>query len=182
MIVFRQVDSRYPFVWTSPAQPPGRWHAEGEGPAHYFADTPDGAWAEFIRHEEITDPNDLATVARTLWAVEIDDEEATEVVLDAPALTGGQDTWPACQAHARDLRSGGATRLTAPSAALLPGAASGVIARTSLEPGPPRAGRVLVDFRPDPGFVGWKCVERGGPPADLLPLVRHVTSQLTCVA
>ena len=73
MIVFRQTDRRYPFAWESSAQPAGRWHGEGEGPAHYFADTPGGAWAEFIRHEEIRDAEDLVTVRRTLWAVELDE-------------------------------------------------------------------------------------------------------------
>ena len=58
MIVFRQADPRYPFLWSDPAQPAARWHGEAEGPAHYFADTPDGAWAELLRHEEITDPAD----------------------------------------------------------------------------------------------------------------------------
>jgi hypothetical protein len=177
MIVFRQTDRRYPFLWTSPAQPPGRWHAEAEGPAHYFADTPDGAWAEFIRHEEITDPGDLGNVTRTLWAVEIDDGEAMAVTLDETVLTGAAETWPACQAHARELRKCGATRLSAPSAALLPGAAHGFTTRRGLEPAPDRDGLVLVDFNPDPGFVGWRCVARGGPPADVLPRVRHFRSR-----
>src|SRR5262245_40501368 len=55
MILFRQVDARFPFLWEDARQPAGRWHAAGDGPAHYFADTPDGAWAEFLRHEEITE-------------------------------------------------------------------------------------------------------------------------------
>ena len=50
MIAFRQVDARYPFLWEDGSQPAGRWHGDGEGPAHYFADTPDGALAEFLRH------------------------------------------------------------------------------------------------------------------------------------
>jgi hypothetical protein len=174
MIVFRQTDHRYPFLWTSAAQPPGRWHADGEGPAHYFADTPDGAWAEFIRHEEITDPVDLGTVTRTLWAIEIEDAETTTVTLDKTVLTGAADTWPACQMHARELRKRGAMRLAAPSAALLPGAAHGLRARHGGETAPDRDGVVLVDFNPDPGFVGWRCVARGGPPADVLPLVRRL--------
>ncbi|MGH9312916.1 MAG: RES domain-containing protein, partial [Vicinamibacterales bacterium] len=120
MIVFRQVDPRYPFLWSDPAQSPGRWHAEGEGPAHYFADTPDGAWAEFLRHEEITDPEDVPTIRRALWAVEIEDREATTVSLPSAVLTGGLNSYPRCQAHARDLRARGARRLVAPSAALLP--------------------------------------------------------------
>jgi hypothetical protein len=28
--------------------------------------TPDGAWAELLRHEEITDPEDAATIRRAL--------------------------------------------------------------------------------------------------------------------
>ena len=52
MIVFRQADPRYPFLWESPDQPAGRWHGPGEGPAHYFSDTPVGAWAELLRHED----------------------------------------------------------------------------------------------------------------------------------
>src|SRR5262245_60720435 len=88
MIVFRQVDSRFPFLWEDAKQPSGRWHREGDGPAHYFADTPDGAWAEFLRHEEITDVQDLLTIRRQLWAVEVGDAPATRGALPADGLTG----------------------------------------------------------------------------------------------
>ncbi len=76
MIAFRQCDARCPFLWEGAAQPEGRWHAAGEGPAHYFADTPDGAWADFLRHEEIRDAADLATIRRAIWAVDIGDAPA----------------------------------------------------------------------------------------------------------
>ena len=46
----RRADPRFPFLWESSAQPAGRWHGSGEGPCHYFADTPYGAWAELLRH------------------------------------------------------------------------------------------------------------------------------------
>src|SRR5215510_15922260 len=92
MIVFRQTDARYPFLWDDALQPAGRWHAQGDGPAHYFADTPDGAWAEFLRHEEITAPADLATVRRRMWAIEIPDEPGGRVRLAHAVLTGGPDT------------------------------------------------------------------------------------------
>jgi hypothetical protein len=174
MIVFRQTDRRYAFVWESPSQPAGRWHGPGEGPAHYFADTPDGAWAEFLRHEEIRDPEDLATVCRTLWAVEIDAAEPALVALDRAALTGGPETWPVCQQSARELRAGGATRVQATSAALLPGAARGWRVQSGLRPGEPRDGRVIVDFTPSPSFVAWRCEDGGAPPSDLLARVRHV--------
>jgi hypothetical protein len=34
-------------------QPPMRWHGPGEGPVQYLSDTPTGAWAELLRHEEV---------------------------------------------------------------------------------------------------------------------------------
>jgi hypothetical protein len=173
MIVFRQADPRYPFLWTEPSQPEGRWHAAGEGPVHYFSDTPDGAWAELLRHEEITDPEDAATIRRALWAVEIGDEPAQEVALPASVTLGR--TYAACQDHARRLRAGGVRRIVAPSAALVPGGASGrhVVAGAERQT-KPRSGRVIVIFGPPDGLVGWKTVERGGPPADVVPRVRHL--------
>ena len=70
MIAFRHADPRFPFLWEDSSQPAGRWNMPGQL-THYFADTPDGAWAEFLRHEEIFDPEDLLTVRRALWAVDI---------------------------------------------------------------------------------------------------------------
>ena len=67
MIVFRHADPRFPFLWETASQPSGRWHAAGQGPAHYLADTPFGAWAELLRHEEITDTADLAGVRRAIF-------------------------------------------------------------------------------------------------------------------
>jgi hypothetical protein len=49
-------------LWEAASQPAARWHADGEGPAQYLADTPVGAWAEFLRHEGITDEADLSGV------------------------------------------------------------------------------------------------------------------------
>ena len=174
MIVFRQADPRYPFLWSDASQPAGRWHGDGEGPAHYFADTPDGAWAELLRHEEITDPEDAATLRRTLWAVEIGEAPLTAVSLPAPVVTGGRETYRACQAHARRLRTRGARRLVAASAALLRGGATGREVSGGIErPGPLRHPRVIVVFGQTEGLVGWKTVQRGAPPADILPKVRH---------
>ena len=68
MIAFRHADPRFPFLWEDSSQPAGRWNTAGQL-THYFTDTPDGAWAEFLRHEEIFDPEDLLTVRRAPWAV-----------------------------------------------------------------------------------------------------------------
>jgi hypothetical protein len=179
MIVFRQADHRFPFLWSTDSQPAARWHADGEGPAHYFADTPAGAWAEFLRHEEIKDPEDLATVRRALWAVEIGDDVAESVSLSASVLTGGPETYTRCQDHARVFRARGARRLVAPSAALLPGAAAGrEVVRGHEQPAAVRDGSTIVLFGPPDGLVGWQAVERGSPPAALVGRVRHFDSSV----
>lgn len=177
MIVFRQADPRYPFLWSDSSQPAARWHGPGEGPAHYFADTPNGAWAELLRHEEISDPEDAATLRRAMWAVEIGNGPLKAVSLNTTTLTGGPDTYWACQSHARRLRARGARRIVAPSAALIPGGAAGREIVGGSERGARRRdGRVIVVFGDPDGTVGWKAVEAGAPPADVLPRVRHFSS------
>jgi hypothetical protein len=174
MIVFRQVDARHPFLWDDDRQPAGRWHADGEGPAHYFADTPDGAWAEFLRHEEITDPQDLATIRRQMWAVEIGEPAMQLVDLPRSVLTGGPDTYARCQRHAATLRQLGATSLVARTAALVDGGARGLrIVGGRDVPDVPRDGRVVVMFGPVDALVGWSAAVEARPSADLLARVHH---------
>jgi len=171
MIGFRQVDARYPFLWEDSRQPEGRWHAAGDGPAHYIADTPDGAWAEFLRHEEITDPDDLPTIRRQLWAIDLGDAPAEPVRLPAAVLRGGIETYARCQREAAALRRRGHTRIVAPSAALKPGSAGGVRVHHGVVPAPPRDGRVFVVFGPPDNLVGWTAADGGSPAADLLARV-----------
>lgn len=173
MIVFRQTDARYPFVWEGPGQPAGRWHGAGEGPAHYFADTPDGAWAELLRHEEITEVEDLVTIRRQMWAIEIGDAVPAPARVPADALTGGPETYPRCQAESRRLRARGATRLIAPSAALVEGGAGGYFVRDGPRAAPSRDGVVIVVFGAAEPMVGWVAADAARPPADLLGRVRH---------
>lgn len=174
MIGFRHCDPRWPFLWSSAAQPSARWHADGEGPANYFADTPVGAWAEFLRHEEIKEPRDLAGVRRSLWAVELPDVGYATPSLDESILTGGLSTYPACQEEGRRLRRLGTMRIKASSAALIQGGARGWICRSEEEAvNMPRDGRVLVVFGIPDTLVGWPAVEAGQPPERVLPLVNH---------
>jgi hypothetical protein len=173
VIVFRHCDSRLPFLWEDPEQPSGRWHDLGEGPVHYLADTPDGAWAEFIRHEEIDDPADLATVTRALWAIDVPVEGHPRPALPMRILVGDADTYPECRAEARRLRAEGHRGLVAPSAALLPRGASGWRVDGGPVTGPPRDGAVLALFGRRPDLIGWSATISGRPSADLLPKVRH---------
>ncbi len=175
MIGYRHVDPRYPFLWESAEQPPGRWHGEGEGPVHYLADTPEGAWAEYLRHEAISDPEDLAGVRRAVWAVDVPDatvDAAARPVLPARVATGGTDSYPRCQAAARRLRRRGAAALLAPSAALLPGGASGWQVDGGFVPGSRRDGVVVVLFGRQPALVGWSATHAGQPDPRILPQVR----------
>ncbi|HEY0152258.1 MAG TPA: RES domain-containing protein [Longimicrobium sp.] len=174
MIAFRHADTRFPPLWETDAQPAARWHAADEGPVHYFADTPDGAWAEFLRHEEITDPADLGTVERAMWAMEIPDDGYADVQLPRPILTGGEDTYADCRAEAARLKAHGAQMIQAPSAALKSGGAAGWRVDSGLQQGPARDGRVHVLFGPRPDLIGWRTAV-GRPSADLLPHVRHFT-------
>lgn len=173
MIGFRNSDPRWPFLRSDATQPAARWHAMGDGPAHYFADTAVGAWAEFLRHEEIRDAGDLAGVQRSLWAVEIPESGYGTPALDDAVLRGGRTTYPACRAEAKRLRDAGYRGARALSAALLPGAASGWSCVPNEVPAARRDGYVYVLFGPPGGLVGWPVVEAGQPPARSLPLVNH---------
>jgi hypothetical protein len=173
---FRHADRRVPFLWESAGQPPGRWHAAGEGPAQYVSDTPEGAWAEFIRHEGITDPADLGDVRRSLWALEIEPEheDLAEPELPTATLIGGLSSYPSCQAEASRLREGGASGLIAHSAALLPGMACGeVVEGGELRPGADRDGLTLCLFGLRTELVGHRCVEGGQPPERVVELTRQ---------
>lgn len=173
---FRHGDSRWPFFWELPTQPTARWHGPGEGPVQYLADTPDGAWAEFLRHEEITDPADLEGVTRKLWAIEVPEavDSAVQPELDGEVLVGDLSSYPACQAEARRIRGMGAQALVAPSAALLPGAARGQVTDGGLKEATARDGMVWVLFGKHQALRGWSAVDAGAPPERTLRLVRHL--------
>jgi hypothetical protein len=171
-MVFRHADPRFPFLWETAGQPAARWHESGEGPVHYFSETPDGAWAEFLRHEEIVDPADLAGIDRSLWSIELAHAPRSRPRLEVATLTGGTSTYPACQREAHRIRSLGGRGLAAPSAAIESPSSSGFRADGGLQRGPFRVERVFVLFGPRPDLVGWAACQVGRPRADLLPRVR----------
>ena len=171
MIAFRHADPRFPFLREASSQHAGRWNGPGEL-THYFCDTPDGAWAEFLRHEEIDDPRDLATIRRALWAVDIGDEPSLQPDLPLETLTGGRESWPACQRWARE-RQGAGKGITVPSAALRTGGAHGWRVDGGLRPGPVRDSKVFVLFGPRPNLVGWAATVAGRPGEGLLAAMRQ---------
>lgn len=173
MILYRHNDRRYPFLWEGDGQPGARWHRAGEGPVQYLADSPGGAWAEFVRHEEITDEADLDGVSRALWAIEVDDPDPVTPDLPDEVARGGRESYAACQDEAARLRAEGAAALVAPSAALETGTAGGWRVEGGLRDGPSVDGRVFVLFGARPDLIGWLVVDRGRPPIGLLEAVRH---------
>lgn len=173
MICFRNCDRRFPFLWESTLQPPARWNGSGDGPVQYLADTSDGAWAEFLRHEEIVEDADLAGISRALWAVQVDEPRPRRPRLPESVTSGDPDTYEVCRQEARRLRTAGVAALVAPSAALHPGAAGGFRVELGLQRGPRRTGQVHVLFGTRPLATGWTIVEAGQPPIDLLGKVRH---------
>jgi hypothetical protein len=175
VIWFRHADRRYPFLWETADQPPARWHGPGDGPVQYLSSTPDGAWAEFLRHEDIRDEADLQGIDRSLWAVEVDEalERLVAPVLEQAALTGDESSYPACRAEARRLLSLGASGLRSSSAALRRGCARGERVTGGLVEAPDADGESLVLFGPRPAVRGWRCAELGRPNSRLLRLVRH---------
>jgi hypothetical protein len=175
-VAFRHGDPRLPFFWEYAAQPAARWHADGEGPVQYLADTADGAWAEFLRHEEIVDPEDLAGVRRRIWAIELPDTIDQARVPDLPdhVLHGGPETYRRCRLEARRLRAAGAGAIRAPSAAVLPGGARGQLTRDDrLVDAADRDGVVWALFGTWENLRGWATADAGAPTARVLGLVRQ---------
>ncbi len=174
MIAYRHASPVRPFLWGTASQPGSRWHAQGEGPVQYLSDTPDGAWAEYLRRHEIRDLAALQVVRRTLWAVDIGTEELATPRLPLDVLAGGPETWETCRQEARRLRAAGATGLRARSAALKPGMARGLrVDDGGLVPGEERSGDTIVLFGPRPDLVGWRATFLGRPGEDLLEAVRY---------
>lgn len=172
-VAFRVCDRRWPFLWADETQPEARWHRQGEGPCHYLSSTPDAAWAEYLRHADVREVDELRDIERSIWVVKVD-LPSTEPELPSYVLIGNKDTYQACQAEARRLRAGGASGLRAPAASLLPPGA----ATSSVD----SAGQHLVDWMPgvtyavfgEPTDLRGQHVAEGRPDPSLLARVRYL--------
>jgi hypothetical protein len=175
MIVYRHADARFPFLWEGASQPPARWHGPGEGPVRYFADTPDGARAEFLRHEGIVEESEVVNVRRAMWAVEApDDLPAAAPRLSAPVLTGGIATYEECTEGGAPVacqRREGVARAFSRFASRR---REGWKVDGGLQPAAERDGTVLAVFGSRPDFGGWMAAFAARPRSDLLGRVRHL--------
>ena len=140
----------------------------------YLANTPDGAWAELLRHEEIRELEDLDGIARALWAVEVPDLPDARPELNDTTVRGDENSYPACQAEAQRLRKRGHDGLTARSAALRDAEARSwrAVGEANV-PGDHHPAMVAALFGPRPDLEGWLVVEDGSPPSHVVGRVRH---------
>jgi hypothetical protein len=138
----------------------------------YFADTPDGARAESLRHEEITDPADQPTAERAVCAMELPNTGYVQVPLPCAVLTDGINTYADRQAASAVFRAATAHGIRTRSAAVKTEGTAGGRVDQGLQPGSARDGTVHVRFGLRPDLTGWQAGV-GRPSADLLPLVRH---------
>jgi hypothetical protein len=171
--LYRQCDSRYAFLWASARQPEGRWHAPGDGPVQYLADSPDGAWAELLRHEEIREVDDVDGIARALWAVELADVPEARPNLDDATVRAIKTRMPRAELK--------------PSGFVMLGRGWSPSRRRCAAAGRPwrggRRGQCLGGPTPcergalgPPDLDGWLMVDGGALPSHVLTHVRYFES------
>jgi hypothetical protein len=115
-IGFRQTAQGVPVLWESSQQPAARWHALGDGPVQYFASSAEGAWAEWLRHEEIKNPDELNDVIRVLWSADLGEMALVGPELSREVLLG--DVYEPCRVEAKRFQDLGEAGLETVSAAL----------------------------------------------------------------
>jgi RES domain-containing protein len=170
-VYFRYSSYDVPF-WARANTTDERWHCAGDGPTQYLSATPDGAWAELIRNENLRSETDLALVAMPLWQARIaqarvadyrDFETAERAGFDPESLI--HDNQDKCQIEGRRLRGAGFAGVLYPSSAL-PGEQNLALF------GP----RILLPWGASQQLASGVRATKltvGAPPRDLLPRVRH---------
>ncbi len=124
LVAFRWTDYDVPF-WARENSNDGRWNYGGQDSTQYWSLTPEAAWAELIRHENLKSEEDLDLVRKPFWIARIpstglldlrqpEERETHDVTEDALI----SDEWSACQELAVRLRRGATRGVIAPSAAL----------------------------------------------------------------
>lgn len=123
LVAFRYCSYDVPF-WVRPNTRPGRWHVAGAEPTQYWSLTPEGAWAELIRYEELSTEEELDEIRTAIWVCRIPCmglvDLTNDEVRDGYKLAGEDlttDAWDACQRAAVEICRE-ARGVLAPSAAL----------------------------------------------------------------
>jgi RES domain-containing protein len=169
--LFRYTDYDVPF-WARTNSRAGRWHRRGDAPTQYWSMTPEAAWAELIRAENLHSEAEVDLVRMPMWACRVPMVglvDLTDIdVQHAQGITELEmvgDDWAPCQAlgvKLRDARAG----VIAPCAAL-DGHANATIF----------GGRRAIDWRDRPALartVPATVVAIGRPPGGLVERVRRL--------
>lgn len=103
LVAFRWSNYDVPF-WARPNTRDGRWNRAHGEPTQYWSLSPDAAWAELIRHENLTTEAELDQVRMPFWVCRVPtmhlvdlrgeaERERHAVTLDALVA----DDWEGCQ-------------------------------------------------------------------------------------
>jgi RES domain-containing protein len=124
LVAFRYSSYDVPF-WVRPNTLAQRWNLALEGPTQYWSLTPDAAWAELIRFNELTTEGELDNVRIPIWVCRLPSMGLIDLrqpdARDRYRLTISDLTaedWSACQSAATAMRSEGVRGILSPSAAL----------------------------------------------------------------
>lgn len=128
-VVFRYSAYDTP-LWARNNRDPGRWHVPADGATQYLSLSPDGAWAELARAENLLSDQEVAQIRMPIWALRLSQQNLVDYSSFDKAEAAGflpdaliDDDYTRCQAEGRRLRQRGYAGVVTPSAAL-PGAAN----------------------------------------------------------
>jgi hypothetical protein len=124
LTLFRYTSYDVPF-WVRPNSRSGRWHVSGDPPTQYWSMTPDAAWAELIRSENLRTEAELDELRMPIWAcrypasnlVDFGEHHACERLGISATELVADDCSP-CQALGRRLRIDSCPGVIAPCVAL----------------------------------------------------------------
>ncbi len=167
---FRYCSYDVPF-WPSPNTRDGRWNLAGDPPTQYWSLTPEAAWAELIRAEDLQSEEELDQVRMPFWICRVPvmgvidlREEAQQDHYDLHRSAQMAEDWTACQQAAAAVRRDGVGVITF-SAALERHWNLSLF-------GPKR----MIDWRTTPALASTipaVLASLGRPPTGLLELVRR---------
>jgi RES domain-containing protein len=161
-------------LWARPNTTAQRWNRTREAPTQYASLSPEGAWAELIRAEDLTSVADVRLVSMPLWILHVRETRVADYTTFEKADAAGfppdalvDDDHERCRTEGTRLREHGFRGVLAPSAAL-PGTVNLTLfgARLAVEWGCPEERRLG-------SFVPVRQLAVGHPPDDLLPRVRQ---------
>lgn len=172
-VAYRWSDYDTP-LWARPNSSAQRWNRTREGSTQYLSLTPEGAWAELIRTEDLTSLAAVRLVSMPLWALHVRETRVADYATFEKAEAAGfppealvEEDHERCRAEGTRLRERGFRGVLAPSAAL-PGAVNLTLFGARLA--------VAWDSREDlrlAAFVPARQLAVGHPPDDLLARVRQ---------